>query len=278
MAAVSEGDAFVPRFGGEAANVALVAARHGAHVSLAGGAGDDAWGIWLRDRLRHEGVATEWLELAPGAQTPIAIVAFGRGGEPIRQVYGERVAVALGGDRLEEAVRGSAAVFITSGGPEGSDVTMRAREHALSLGRPVVFDPRICVERWRSRAEAAAVANACVPEALLVRATEADAALMTGEDDPERGALALLKGGARMVVITLGGFDAAILRGELRLDVDEVPAASGPALGAPGAGEVLTGVLLARLATSAFYPAAVAASLPEAVAEAARACKRWGDP
>jgi len=32
--------------------------------------------------------------------------------------------------------------------------------------------------------------------------------------------------------------------------------------------------LLARLATSAFYPAAVGASLPEAVAEAARACER----
>ena len=47
-------------------------------------------------------------------------------------------------------------------------------------------------------------------------------------------------------------------------------------VGAAGAGEVLTGVLLARLATSAFYPAAVAASLPEAVAQAARARERWG--
>ena len=43
-----------------------------------------------------------------------------------------------------------------------------------------------------------------------------------------------------------------------------------------GAGGVLTGVLLARLAMSAYYPSAVAASLPEAVAEATRACERWG--
>jgi fructokinase len=63
----------------------------------------------------------------------------------------------------------------------------------------------------------------------------------------------------------------------LRLDVD------GDGAGVPsemlstlGAGEVLTGILLARLAASAYYPAAVAASLPEAVAQATRAGERWG--
>jgi fructokinase len=75
-----------------------------------------------------------------------------------------------------------------------------------------------------------------------------------------------------MVVITFG-LDGAILRGELRLDVDGVAAT---VVSAAGAGEVLTGVLLARLAATAFYPAAVAASLPEAVAESARASERWG--
>jgi fructokinase len=42
-----------------------------------------------------------------------------------------------------------------------------------------------------------------------------------------------------------------------------------------GAGDTLTGVLLARLALSDFYPPAVAAALPEAVRESARACERW---
>jgi sugar/nucleoside kinase (ribokinase family) len=270
---VSDADAFVPRFGGVVANVAVAAARRGARVALAGAAGDDAWGRWLRERLGREAVETQWFDLVPGAQTPVATVTVDVEGEASREVYGERIAPVLGEDRLEDAVRGSAALYITSGGPEGNEVTTRAREHALSLERPVVFDPQICVERWRSRAEAAAAANAFVPEALLVRASEGDAALMTGEDDPERAALALLKAGARMVVITLGLSEGAILRGELRLDVDGVAATM---VSTPGAGEVLTGVLLARLATSAFYPSAVAASLPEAVAESARASERWG--
>ena len=270
---MSDVDAFVPHFGGSAATVAVTACRHGAHMSLAGGAGDDAWGRWVRDRLGREGVGVSWFELVSGAQTPVAIVGVDLEGEPRGSVYGDR---GIGGgvaERLEDAVRACAALFVCGCDPERSEVTMRARELALSLERPVVFDPSLCVARWRSRAEAAAAANACVPYAFLVCASAGDAALMTGEDDPERAALALLKAGARMVAIRLGVVDGAILRGELRLDVDGVP---GAVVSTIGAGDVLTGVLLARSALSAFYPAAVAASLPEAVAEAARACERWG--
>jgi fructokinase len=95
---------------------------------------------------------------------------------------------------------------------------------------------------------------------------------MTGERDPEWAARALVKAGARLVVITLGP-DGAILRGELRADVPGVPAR---VLSTIGAGDALTGLLLARLAATGFYPAAVAAALPDAVAESARACERWG--
>ena len=118
-------------------------------------------------------------------------------------------------------------------------------------------------------------ANACVPGALLVRANAAEAPLMTGEEDPERAAAALLSRPARaLVVITLGA-DGAILRGELRADVaGRAPAqraqhdrrrrrADRHAAGAAG-----------RHAASTRRPSA--ASLPEAVPQAARACERWG--
>jgi sugar/nucleoside kinase (ribokinase family) len=95
---------------------------------------------------------------------------------------------------------------------------------------------------------------------------------MTGERDPERAATALLEAGARMVVITLGP-EGAILRGEFRLDVPGVPA---QVISTLGAGDVLTGTLLGRLATSDFYPPAVAAGLRDAVVASARACERWG--
>ena len=274
---VALGDAFVPHFGGSVANVSVIAARHGAHVSLAGGAGDDAWGRWLQHRLEQEGVGVSLFELTPGAPTPVSLVAVNAAGEPSYQIYGDTIATVVEalGERLTSAIAGAAGLYFSSNtlvGANEREVTMRAREVALRLGRPVVFDPNLRLHRWRSRAEAAAAANACVPGALLVRANAEEASVMTGEDDLERAALALLKAGARMVVITLGS-DGAILRGELALNVAGRPAT---VLSTIGAGDVLTGVLLARLATSGFYPSAVAASLPEAVEQSSLACERWG--
>jgi sugar/nucleoside kinase (ribokinase family) len=79
VAGLGDATHFKPYFGGALANVAVSAARHGAPVALAGGVGDDAWGNWLRDRLRAEGVSLRWFSAVPGLQTPVAFVAFGPG-------------------------------------------------------------------------------------------------------------------------------------------------------------------------------------------------------
>lgn len=274
---LAQAHGFVPHFGGVVANVAVVAARAGARVALAGGAGDDEWGRWLRDRLQREGVDSSLFVLVPNHATPLTVVTVDSEAEAHYRIYGEAcptVAHALG-ERLEQAIRESAALFFSTNtlvGAQEREVTMRARELALELERPVIFDPNLRLHRWRSRADAAATANACVPGALLVRTNAAEAALMTGEDEIERAAQALLKAGAKLVLITLGA-GGAILRGRRRADVPGVPAR---VLSTIGAGDTLTGTLLARLALSGFYPSAVAASLGEAVAASARACERWG--
>jgi sugar/nucleoside kinase (ribokinase family) len=95
---------------------------------------------------------------------------------------------------------------------------------------------------------------------------------MTGEYDPERAAVALLKAGARLVVITLGA-NGALLRGELRADAPGVAAAVRSTI---GAGDSVTAILLARLALAGWYPAAAAVALREAVTAGAEACERWG--
>jgi sugar/nucleoside kinase (ribokinase family) len=274
---LADADRFVPHFGGAAANVAVVAARAGARVALAGGAGDDAWGSWLRERLRREGVDDDLFELIPGSRTLLAFVRVSDEGEPSYEIYGDAVETIVHalGQRVEPAVVQAAALFICSSTLVGTGeraVTMRARKLALQSKRPVIFDANLRLHRWSSRADAAASANACVPGALLVRANRAEAELMTGECDPERAATALLKAGARMVVLTLGP-DGAILRGARRADASADDVA---VLSSVGAGDVLTGTLLARLALSGFYPSAVAAALREAVAAAAGACARWG--
>lgn len=274
---LAEADMFVPHLGGVVANVAVMVARAGARVCLAGGAGEDEWGRWVRERLAAEGVDVRCFELIEGVRTPLALVTVDLDGEPAYTLYGgvgETVASVLE-NGLEETVAAADALFISSNTLVGSaerEVTMQARATALELGRPVVFDPNLRLHRWRSRADATASANACVPGAMLVRLNAVEASLMTGEDDLERAAVALLKAGARNVVITLGP-EGALLRGKFRA---EVPGVAAHVVSSMGAGDVVTATLLARLAATGWYEPAIAAGLRDAVAEGARACERWG--
>jgi fructokinase len=277
-AALTEVPRFSPHFGGVTANIAVFAARLGAQVALAGGAGDDVWGRWLRERLERERVEASLFKLLAGAETLLAFVSVDERGEPRYELRGNAVGTVVQalGDRVEQTVADSAALFIstnTLAGAQERAVTMRAREVALELGRPVIFDANLRLHRWSSRTDAAASANACVRGALLVRLNLFEAELMTGESDPERAAMALVKAGARLVVLTLGA-DGVLLRGALRGAVPGVSPAR--VLSTVGAGDALTGTLLARLALSGFYASSVAAALPEAVAAAAAACERWG--
>ena len=270
---------FAPHVGGTVANVAVFAARAGAPVALAGGAGDDEWGRWLLERLTAEEVDVSRFALLPDVQTQLAFVAVDPDGEPTYVLYGEPAETLVDaiGDRVAETVGACAGLLISSNtlaGERERAVTMHAREAALNRTppAPVVFGCNLRLHRWSSRTDAAASANACVPGALLVHANQAEAELMTGESDPERAALALRKAGAQLVAITLGS-GGALLRGTEKADV---AAFRSRVVSTVGAGDAFTGTLVARLVLSEFYPSAAAAALSEAAHAAARACERWG--
>jgi sugar/nucleoside kinase (ribokinase family) len=183
---------------------------------------------------------------------------------------------ALGGQLLE-AVDACDALFFTSNTltrPDAAAITEDARERALDLGRPIVFDASLRLGRWKANpGRAGKAAGACVPGAFLVKCNELEARLMTGESEPEAAAASLLAAGAEHAIVTLGG-RGAILRGKgMRFNVTGKPAR---VVSTVGAGDVFLGVLLAHLGMTDFYPPALAAALPQAAAQAALACERWG--
>jgi len=275
---LAEADTFVPHFGGATANVALTAAQKvRGSTALAGGAGGDAWGPWLRNKLDGAGVDLSWFRLMDGHHTPVAFVAVDAQGDARYQIYGDAISMALDAvaDRLPQAVQACDGVFFGSNtlvGERERGLTRAARDQALELGKPVLFDPNLRLHRWTSVARAAAEAIACVPGALLVRCNREEAEILTGERDPNAAANALVAAGAQLALVSLGP-DGALMRGSVAADVPGVPA---QVLSTVGAGDCLTGVVVARLTDSGYDPAAIAAALPEAVAEAARACERWG--
>lgn len=275
---MKEADAFVPHFGGAVANVAVAAARRGARVALAGGAGDDAWGGWLRERLEGEGVDLDWFGLLPGVLTPVAFVTVDLRGEPSYAIYGDTIEAVIEAlqDRLGAAVDGCDALFVTSNtlvGERERALTLRARERALEQGKPVLVDPNLRLHRWREPAQAATEARGLVRDAFLVKCNGEEARLLTGEDEPEAAVEGLLAAGARHAVVTRGPGGAVVRGGGLKLDMPGVPAHP---ISTVGAGDVFMGTLVAGLAATRFYPPAIAAALSDAVEEGARATERWG--
>jgi fructokinase len=277
VTSLTEADAFVPHCGGAAANAAVVAARCGATASLGGGVGDDAWGDWLVERLRSEGVGLDWFALVPALTTPLAFVTVNERAEPDFIVYGETIEAGLLSleHRLEEAVAAHDAVLIGSNtllGKRERALTLRARELALASGKPFVFDPNVRVRRWGTEREAVDLVWAVLEGAALLKVNRAEAELLTGASDPAEAAARLAAAGARLVAVTLGS-EGAILRGEASADA---PGPAARAVDTTGAGDVVTGVLLAALDTGGYDAQTAAEALPAAVAAAGRATEGWG--
>jgi sugar/nucleoside kinase (ribokinase family) len=277
VAGFEEADAFVPHSGGAPANAAVVAARCGAQVSLGSGVGDDPWGEWLSRRFRAEGVGMDWFSCVPGLRTPLAFVVVDDHGEPDFIVYGDDIEAGLLSleDRLDEAIAAHDALLMGSNtllGEGERRLTRRARELALAAGKRVFFDPNVRVRRWRDAREAVRVVSDVLAGATLLKVNRSEAELLTGEEDPGAAAERLVDMGAELVAVTLGPH-GALLRGAASADADGVPA---DAIDTTGAGDIVTGVLIAALATSAYSAEAAAEALPVAVAAAARATEGWG--
>ena len=277
VASFDEADSFVPHPGGAPTNVAVVAAREGAAVGIAGGVGDDAWGRRLERRLRAEGVDLRFWRRLPGEETAVAFAVLDRDAVPEFLIYGDGIRAAMLALEpiAEEAVAASSAVVLGSNtmvGEAERRVSLSLRELALAAGAHVLFDWNLRLHRWRDPGEAAEVARAVCESALLVKVNADEARLLTGEADPARAAEAVCGLGCRLALVTLGA-QGALLRGEASAEAPGVPAV---VVDTTGAGDALLGVVLAALVGSGYDPAAAAAALPRAVELAARTTEAFG--
>jgi sugar/nucleoside kinase (ribokinase family) len=277
--AVSELDqarSFVPFCGGVAANIAVTTVRNGADAALAGGVGDDQWGHWLHDRLVDEGILLTWFRLIANTSTPLAFVTVDAIGEPTFTVHGAGGPNALAAisEDLPTAVEQNDALLVTSNtlvGDREFSATLTARDRALELGRPIVFDLNLRLPRWRQTHIALSRVRDLITDTFLVKCNLREAQFITKEPDPSSCARAILAAGARSVIITLGG-DGAILRGHAEIDA---PAPRARIKNTSGAGDTFTGVILARLLKSEFDPSTLVSAVPAAIREATRATERW---
>ena len=277
VASLGEADFFVPRPGGSLPNIAVAAARFGAPVELLGGAGDDEWGRWLRERIAAEEVDAERFVLMPGAATSHAFVSVDADREPSFAFYGdiERPA-AYAGDDLEPALAGEPGVLVVGSdtllGEAEREVTMRAADIARERAWLILCDPNLRPRRWDDHDEMLRVIRALVANASVVKCNEGEAIRLGAEERVEDAAAALCSDGPDAVVVTLGRRGALVVTAN---GVERVPGVEAEVVDTTGAGDSVAGVLAAGLAAG-LEPGALAPVVRLAMEAAAGVVGTWG--
>jgi sulfofructose kinase len=180
--------AFQVRAGGMSLHAAIATARLGASVRLLGRVGEDDRAVFLRQRLRAEGVQARGLESVPGTSTSLAAVIVDAQGA--RQIYihrGDAIARAHALDTRQ--LEGANVVLADPRWPDGAARALawaRERDVPSLLDADVaplsVLDRLVPLARWvafsepglalwargRSRDEALAAARALGPALVLV--------------------------------------------------------------------------------------------------------------
>ena len=249
--------------GGAPANAAVAAARLGLSSAFIGKVGADLHGRFLKETLEKEGVDCRGLILDPESPTTLAFVELLPGGE--RDFAFHRK--GCGDTRLrpeelpEDLIRGARVLHLGTlslTDEPACSAAFRAVDIARGAGVTVSCDVNYRAPLWEAAGEFKAACAELLPRVDWLKVSEEEAALLTGEPDPEKAGEALRrKYPLTHLAVTLGEKGAI-------LDGKPIPPFPARALDATGAGDSFWGAYLYALLRARPDPgrfAAAAASL-----------------
>ena len=196
--------------GGAPANVAVAAARLGAKTAFIGKVGSDAFGKLLADTLRQNGVDTGGMKMTGEANTTLAVVSLQENGERDFAFYRKGFADTLlsadeiSDERLQNThVLHFGSVSLTDEPSRGA--TFSAVKRAKDLGVCVSYDPNYRASLWSSRALAIEMMKQPLGMVDILKISDEELPLLTGDDDPETGTEMLSREyGIALILLTLG--------------------------------------------------------------------------
>jgi fructokinase len=249
--------AFEKAAGGAPANVAACVARLGGSSAFVGKRGDDAFGDFLERVLQECGVDTRWFTRAP-ARTALAFVSLDERGERDFLFYRDGAADTLlsPADIVDEMWHGACALHVGSVSlavEPSRGATLHAIHEARRRGVRVSFDVNWRPALWPTVSEARPLIEAVLALSDIVKVNQEELALLTGTDDPPKGAFALHRFGTKVVLVTLGADGAfyscrpedAVTSNAPRCG--HVPAPRVEAVDTTGAGDAFVGAFLYEL-------------------------------
>jgi len=196
--------------GGAPANVLAVVSKLGLSTVFMGKVGQDAFGEFLRDTLIQQGIDTKGLILTKEANTTLAFVHLGEGGERSFSFYRNPGAdMLLRKEELDEDILKNSYIFhfgsVSMTKEPARTATLEAAKKAKELGRIISYDPNLRPPLWDSLEEAREIISLGIPFADVLKISEEELEFLTGKKDPEAGSKLLHEQyGIPVILITLG--------------------------------------------------------------------------
>jgi len=243
---------FEQNAGGAVTNLLCAAAQCGAKTGYIGKVGADMHGAFLKQSLVNAGVDVRGLIETEDVFTTLAFVALQPNGERAFSFARKPGAdTQLRADELNVDMLTHTRIFHTGSlsltqEPARSS-TYEAIDRAKTVGAIISYDPNYRASLWPNPEEAIRFMRSLIVTADIMKISDEELPLLTGETDLEKAADALIDQGVKLVAITLGDKGAFVrVRGESRL----IPGFRSNVVDTTGAGDAFFGGFLYRFLTS----------------------------
>jgi fructokinase len=235
--------------GGGTANVSAAVAKLGKTAAFLGMVGDDQFGFFLKNVLQNNGIDVSGLKFTREAHTTLAFVHLDRQGDRSFSFYRNPGAdMLLRPDDLNYEVIKNSKIFhfgsISMTGEPSKSATLAAVRFARENGLIISYDPNYREPLWDSPGQARETIREGLKFADIVKISETELEMITGEADPEKGSALLFDQGISVILVTLGpqGCFYRYRGGTGRLDTYEVKVVD-----TTGAGDAFLGGFLYKI-------------------------------
>lgn len=231
--------------GGSPTNVAVAAARLGRRSAVITRTGDDPFGQYIHDALRHFGVDDRWVRTVPGLLTPVTFCEIFPPDEFPLYFYRDPKAPDLEilSEELDLSAIHAARVFwvtVTGLSQEPSRSATLAALRARAKSGITILDLDYRPMFWESPAAARACVQEALPHVTVAVGNRDECEVAVGETEPRNVAAALRARGIELAVVKRG--PEGVLAADGRTVV-EVPPARIEVVNGLGAGDAFGGAL-----------------------------------
>lgn len=195
--------------GGAPANVLAAYAKLGGRSAMIGMVGEDMFGRYLRGVLRETGIDDRGLKATREAETTLAFVSIAPDGNRDFAFYRRPGAdTRLRWEDVDTALIEGCDILafgsLSQTAEPSRTATLRTVGLARSLGKAVAYDPNWRSSLWDDRDSGVETMRASLPFSDILKVSDEEAVLLTGEHDWGKAAARLAEYGPRVVFITLG--------------------------------------------------------------------------